>query len=243
MAGLLLECSELSAVFMVHQYVSGAYAFDPVPECSVARAGFKAGTKNAGAGSYGGHDDSHFTGCSGQTGAGLVDVHLSNNILFIGAYLKKNVEIPKLSTAKLCGALLISWCAFTALNLYVSRGQNFIWTYWGDEWGGAQNVINAVLVFLIINSIHYPPIKTGTAKLIAYVSKITLPAYLLSWIPDQLNYPILNTAVNPMWMRLKYFPLMVGSSIVVSLVLAAVVHECTQLILKGAHSLKSRAKG
>ena len=162
---------------------------------------------------------------------------------YIGAYLKKNVVIPKLSTAKLCGALLISWCAFTALNLYVSRGQNFIWTYWGDEWGGAQNVIDAVLVFLIINSIHYPPIKTGTAKLIAYVSKITLPAYLLSWIPDQLNYPILNTAVNPMWMRLKYFPLMVGSSFVVSLVLAAVVHECTQLILKGAHSLKSRAKG
>ena len=104
-------------------------------------------------------------------------------------------------------------------------------------------MLNAVLVFLIINSIHYPPVRTGTAKFIAYVSKITLPAYLLSWIPDQMNYPRLNAAVNPMSMRLKYFPLMVGSSIVVSLVLAAVVYECTQLILKGAHSLKSRAKG
>lgn len=95
MAGLLLECSELSAVFMVHQYVSGACTFDPVPECSVARAGFKAGTKNAGAGSYGGHDGSHFTGCSGQTGAGLVDVHLSNNILLHWCIPQKECGDPQ----------------------------------------------------------------------------------------------------------------------------------------------------
>lgn len=99
-------------------------------------------------------------------------------------------------------------------------------------------MLNAVLVFLIINSIHYPPIKAGTAKWIAYVSKITLPAYLLSWIPDHLHYPALNAAVDPMPMRLKYFPLMVGSSIVISLLLAAVVNECARLILKGMHTLR-----
>lgn len=161
---------------------------------------------------------------------------------YIGAYLKKNVEIQKLPTVELVGLLLVSWTTFSALNVYVSRGQNFTWTYWGDEWGGIQNVLNTVLVFLIINSIHYPLMKQGTAKLLAYVSKITLPAYLLSWIPDRLNYPKLNAAVNPMPMRLKYFPLMVGSSIVVSLILAALVHECTQLILRGAGLLKKKLK-
>lgn len=52
---------------------------------------------------------------------------------YIGAYLKKNVEIQKLSTAKLSGALLISWCAFSALDLCVTN------------WGGGTTLCVDIL--------------------------------------------------------------------------------------------------
>lgn len=155
---------------------------------------------------------------------------------YIGAYLKKNVDIKKLSTAKIAAALLAAWSCFSVFNIWINKGGSFQWGVW-CSWGGVQNVVDSVLVFLLLNSIHYPEVPPRAEKCIAYISKITLPAYLLSWIPDKVNYPKLNSLIEPMQVRMNYYPIMVGVSVLVSLLLAAAVQESAQLLLRGKKTL------
>lgn len=150
---------------------------------------------------------------------------------FLGAYLHENVDMKALSTWKLALALLLTVTGFTLYNIWRSGGGTFVNDTWSD-WGSAQNTVDAVLAFLLVNSIRYPGRSAAVRKVLAYVSKITLGAYLLTWIPDVLFYPKLNAAVPEQWMRLNYFPLMVGLTVVVSLLLAVVVQTVVQLLMK-----------
>ena len=57
---------------------------------------------------------------------------------YIGAYLKKNVDIKKLSTARIAAVLLVTWCCFSAFNIWINKGSVFqcgVWCAWG---GGTE---------------------------------------------------------------------------------------------------------
>lgn len=157
---------------------------------------------------------------------------------FIGAYLRERVDIKRLPTGRLAVALGLSLLACGAFNAWKSYSRTFVWGSWCD-WGGVQNVTNAVLLFLLINSIRYPQLGERTQRAVAFVSKLTLAAYLLSWIPDNYVYEKLNAAVSAMPQRLNAF-WVVFLNIAVSLVMAAVVQGGVTLLTRAGRALRSR---
>ena len=89
----------------------------------------------------------------------------------------------------------------------------------------------AVLLFLFINSIRYPDVPKRASAVIAFISKITLGAYLLSWIPDDYFYSILNDAIPNIPTRLNYFPVMVALTAFTLLAAASLVQCAVNLIM------------
>lgn len=81
-----------------------------------------------------------------------------------------------------------------------------------------------------LHPIFHPP--TSITRFTGYLSKLTLGAYLVSWIPDNYLYTMLKSAVPSVTDQLNYFPLTVGGTILVSLLLAAVVECCVSLLMR-----------
>ena len=115
-------------------------------------------------------------------------------------------------------ALLAVLC-FGGYNVWRNQGIPFVWGSWCD-WGSLQNVVDTVLVFLLLNSIRYSTPPTSITRFTGYLSKLTLGAYLVSWIPDNYLYTMLKSAVPSVTDQLNYFPLTVGGTILISLLLA-----------------------
>lgn len=65
-------------------------------------------------------------------------------------------------------------------------------------------------------------------KIIAYISGLTFGAYILSWIPDNVIYPELIKKIPIMQQRLECFPVCVGMTIIIALILSFLV----EIILK-----------
>lgn len=141
---------------------------------------------------------------------------------FIGAYIKKEVDFRNLKSSRLLAALLLTVSAFTAFNIWRNYSVPFIWGKW-QSWGGFENVVDATLVFLLINSFNYENVPEGMSKGLGKIGGITFAAYLLSKVPDILLYEKLREAVPEMTMRINYFPVMVPSVIIISLIMAAIV--------------------
>ena len=93
-------------------------------------------------------------------------------------------------------------------------------------------MVDTVLVFLLLNSIRYSTPPTSIARFTGYLSKLTLGAYLVSWVPDNYLYTMLKSAVPSVTDQLNYFPLTVGGTIHISLLLAAVVECCVSLLMR-----------
>ena len=66
---------------------------------------------------------------------------------------------------------------------------------------------------------------------IGAVSKVTLGAYLISYIPDNLIYPLLINREANVIMRMDYFPITVPLVILMSLGLAFVINAITNGVL------------
>lgn len=147
---------------------------------------------------------------------------------YIGAYIKSNVKIKELKTWKLVLLLLGSVLLFSLFNIWRCYSKKFIWGAWCN-WGGFQNVIDTVLVFLIINSIKYKKKGPVFSKAIALISELTFGAYILSWIPDNYFYPKLIDKIPDMQLRFNYFPLMVINTILISLILSFVIYTIINL--------------
>lgn len=137
----------------------------------------------------------------------------------IGAYIRKDVEIKEISTGKVFAFLSISLITCTCFNCWKSYSLPFVHgTY--DDWGGFENTINSVLVFLLINSIHY---NKDNSPILRFLSRITLAAYLMSWMFDTYLYKFVNSRTTIMEERLLYFPLIVPLVIILSQLMGVVV--------------------
>ena len=110
---------------------------------------------------------------------------------FLGGYLRAHVDIKRLRTGRLAALLLLAVLCFGGYNVWRNQGIPFVWGSWCD-WGSLQNVVDTVLVFLLLNSIRYSTPPTSITRFTGYLSKLTLGAYLVSWIPDNYLYTMLN---------------------------------------------------
>lgn len=154
---------------------------------------------------------------------------------FIGAYLKEYpIKIKKwLNLLLIFGAVL----AFGIICYIHSYGGNFKWTKYND-WFGYMNVVTATLAFVFLSSRDTSKFPKWTKKTLAYVSDITLGAYLVSYIFDNLVYTkLLNLYVKDVLDRVYYFVptvLLIG---VLSLALSAVLSLVWKGISVGAVAL------
>ena len=142
---------------------------------------------------------------------------------YLGAFIRRNVDLKKLHSGKLMLLLLFSFLLSGLFNIWRCYSVCFIWGSWCARWG-FQNAINATLIFLFINSIRYRPVPEWLQKLITLISGLTFGAYILSWIPDQITYPQLNATVPEVPNRIFYFLPYAGTTILISLLLSLFVY-------------------
>ncbi len=140
---------------------------------------------------------------------------------FIGCYLR---EYPiKLSPLKNLGCLLTSFVIIGVYAVYRHRGAVPIYYDWSSH-GSILTVIQTVLVFNLLANLKYGKIGEKNGKFLAYISKLTLGAYLCSWIFDVIFYKILNNNVPDMHQRLNYFIIIVPAVYICSLALSALLN-------------------
>lgn len=157
---------------------------------------------------------------------------------FLGAYLRE-YKI-KLSIGKNLLLLLLAIVAFGSFNYYRSytacfKSGSFV------AWGGFENVIDTVLVFVLLLNINTEGIPLFFKKLFAHIAELSLGIYLVSYILDQLCYPILLENVPVMPQRLEWYILVVPVVFVGSSLLSLVLNGIYSLGEKGISSM--RAKG
>lgn len=156
---------------------------------------------------------------------------------FIGAYLRNHVDLKKFTTWKLCAAFALSGILFGIYNIWRCRHILFIWGNW-SYWNSYQCVIMAVLAFLIINSVKYPKLSPRAQKGIGLISGLTLGAYLVSWMPDQIVHGVLMNRFADMRARLMTMPVSVCFTVVVSMVISLIIH----LAVSGLGRICKRSK-
>lgn len=136
---------------------------------------------------------------------------------YLGAYIRCYVDMKKLNSAVLAvltaGVFLVLGivsCLFDRLTILT-------------DYDGAFTFIKSGLIFLLINSFRYN-FNARVSGVIHYISRLTLPAYLISYIPDSALYLDIRNKEYLEVMRFRYFPETVLKSLVISLALAAVIH-------------------
>lgn len=90
--------------------------------------------------------------------------------------------------------------------------------------GGILNVIMTCLLVISLLNINSQCITKGMKKLLEKISNCCLGAYLVSYIFDDIFYPILNTVVPEMVLRLNYYVIVVPVVFSCSLILSAILN-------------------
>lgn len=106
---------------------------------------------------------------------------------FTGAYLSE--YMPKIRPAKV-GALLLGFLGAYSLFFffhYKGSGAELMDVY-QTSW---QVYILGVLTFVFLYNLRLDRLPKALVALITKVADLTLPIYLLTWIPDGLTYPIM----------------------------------------------------
>ena len=127
------------------------------------------------------------------------------------------------NSGKLLFQLLV--CSLFAGFYAILRNHHGVLTSgdWND-WGSLLNTLDAVLLFQLLRSLNFSRISANMKRGLERIASLTFAAYLLSWIPDHVLYPVLIAAVPQMEQRILFFVPMVLSSVVISLLLAAIVN-------------------
>lgn len=152
----------------------------------------------------------------------------------LGCYLRQ-YPIQLKRSAKM-GILLLSVLAAGTYNLYRSHSVPFIWGEWSDH-KSILTTFQAVFLFSLFQDLEAPRINSKISWLLQQISKLSLAAYLLSWIPDQYFYPMLNAYEPSAPLQLKFFPIIVPLILICSLALAAAVDFAAGFLSRGVLSV------
>ena len=155
----------------------------------------------------------------------------------LGCYLREYPITLKRRTKVLL--LLLSILVAGTYNLYRSYGVNFIWGEWSDH-KSILVVVMSVLLFSVFQDMPADNTRPILARIVQKVSQWSLAAYLLSWIPDQYFYPLLNAHQPSAALQLPYFALIVPTILICSLAMAAVVDRASAQVTRGVHWVLNR---
>lgn len=147
---------------------------------------------------------------------------------FIGCYLSEyGLKIKKSLNTVLIAVTIIVFATYTYWRSYKV---NFIWGTW-CSYESLFSVILTVLVFTLILNLDYSKLPDKLCSFLKKVSGLCLGGYLLSWIFDEIFYPILLKKVALVTDRLEYYFLIVPSVFILSLLLSYILSK-VQILLE-----------
>jgi len=140
---------------------------------------------------------------------------------FIGCYLK---EHPIKMRLRHCVGLFLGVTLVAGTFAYYrSYGAAFVGGPW-ISWNSLLVVLQTVLVFTLLSRLNYRWIAPKGCRFLAKLSDWSLGAYLVSWIFDDLFYPILANIQPNVLLRCCYMPVIVLVVFVCSMALSAVIN-------------------
>lgn len=143
---------------------------------------------------------------------------------FLGAYIREyDIHI---SVKRNIALFLICLLIFGSFNFYRNYGACFGWSSFVG-WCSFENVIDSVLLFTLILHLDFHRCPKPIASTIKKISQLSLGIYLASSMSDKVIYPILNSRVPEMTMRLNYYPAVV----LCSFLCALIISQLTQWLL------------
>ncbi len=180
---------------------------------------------------------------------------------FIGAYISENKEAIRNKKIFNIGVFLAAVILFGAYDYYLCHGRTFIWNGISD-WGGVQDTVLSVLLFCTVLKTDFVskaafsssaangsgrPERTVVmprfaAWLISRLSEISFGTYLLSWIADNITYPVLCTNIEGFHERFPYFFVMVPLNFCIASVMSAVVFAVYRAFSAVIKIIKSKRK-
>lgn len=148
---------------------------------------------------------------------------------YLGAYLREySLPLSRRANALL---LIVTFFFTGTLNYLFSYGKEYLYGGWQD-WGSPLWVVQSVLCFLFLAQGTYRPLQGKAASFLAYLSDLCLGGYLVSWIFDEMFYPILLSIQPNVAYQLPFFPLIIGAVFVCSLTLSALLNLIYDLLAK-----------
>lgn len=158
---------------------------------------------------------------------------------FLGAYLKDH----PLKLSKKCNLLLLLLAMFGngTLNYVINYGQEFMHGAW-QNWGSVLNVIQSVLLFNLLAGMEFKALSGKAAGLLSRVSELSLSAFLVSWMFDDLFYSMLRQFQPVPVYRLNWYPVTTMLVFVCSLLLAWILEKIYSLAAGSVSTLLCRSR-
>ncbi|MGX8851836.1 acyltransferase [Amedibacillus sp. YH-ame10] len=149
---------------------------------------------------------------------------------YVGIYLKYYpIRIKPIKNFVL---LILFAFMFGIINFYISRttlNGNFIINS-STDWMSYQNLINSVLFFVLVLNI-----KLKTTRFISFIistiAKLSLGAYLVSSIFDEMYYTILRNNIPEVHNRILYYPIVIFLVFFSSIMISQIIEYLYILIL------------
>ena len=143
---------------------------------------------------------------------------------YIGAYIQEFQNDITLSLKYNFILLSFSLLIFGSYSYYRSYNSCFIWGNWCD-WNGFGTVITTVLLFIYLLRINLAVLPNFAKNCLVSISKLSLSIYLVSWIFDKYNYPILNLSVPVAADRLPFYFIIVPLNFLCGYVLSILIDK------------------
>ena len=130
---------------------------------------------------------------------------------------------------------LLCWLGLAAVvgakGYFTAAGGNYAWMP-EDQWGSLALTLESVCLFSCLKMAKGERLPAPLRWCVARVAKLALPMYLVSYIADQIIYPVLNKAVPQAQLRLFWMPLVVPVVVLCSLVLAQLADWAAEALMR-----------
>lgn len=156
---------------------------------------------------------------------------------FIGAYLRDHPL--KLSKKVNALVLILVILGNSTYNYCISYGQEFLQGSWQD-WGSIWNVLQSALLFNLLAKTNFSRLPKKITPVLFKISDLSLSAFLVSWIFDDLLYPILIQYQPSIAYRLLWYPVTTLLVFAASLCLAWILDSLYFLTARGISILFHR---
>ena len=158
---------------------------------------------------------------------------------FLGAYLREFPLKLKQWQKLLCwfGCIIV----FGLFNYYRSQYGFFAWSQYND-WQGMPNLIMTFFAFSFLSSIKTERYPNPVKRVLMVVSDLCLGGYLVSYIFDNLYYPVLAEIEPRMTHRLEWYVVIVPAVFLSSLALSGVLNLVYAGLARGGSALWSKLR-